>query len=428
MNAIDRLVRSNGYKKFMAKLYGWGAAVVIFGALFKILHLPGANIMLILGMGTEVLIFFFSAFEPLHVEYNWALVYPELAIANEEETVEPTKRERKKIAAAKGDSTTQQLDKMLEEAKIGPELIESLASGMRNLGENAKKLAGVSDAAVATDAFVGNMTKAAESVRNLSLKYDKVAASIETDNKNFKLFYYPFIVFVVVAMTNAVNLTDGLDGLAAGTSAIASLCIAYVAYIHGMYLVAGAMLAVAGGALGFLPYNFHPAKIFMGDSGSLFLGFMLATLSVLGTVKSATLIAIVMPVFVLGLPIFDTGFAIIRRLINKQKIMSPDKQHLHHRLMSLGYGQRRATLMIYCVSAIMGIAAILYSRQLYLETLGLFAITCLMIYIFMTDAEHKIPVIKKEKLAKETMTPCEIADNAAREYEEIKEKIDNAEI
>ena len=166
----------------------------------------------------------------------------------------------------------------------------------------------------------------------------------------------------------------------------------------------------------------------MGDSGSLFLGFMLATLSVLGTVKSATLIAIVMPVFVLGLPIFDTGFAIIRRLINKQKIMSPDKQHLHHRLMSLGYGQRRATLMIYCVSAIMGIAAILYSRQLYLETLGLFAITCLMIYIFMTDAEHKIPVIKKEKLAKETMTPCEIADNAAREYEEIKEKIDNAEI
>lgn len=179
MNAIDRLVRSNGYKNFMAKLYGWGAAVVIVGALFKILHWPGANIMLMVGMFTEAVIFFLSAFEPPHVEFNWALVYPELAIGTEENE-EPTKREKKKIA--KTDSTTQQLDKMLEEAKIGPELIESLASGMRNLSENAKKLSGVSDAAVATDSFVGNMTKAAESVRNLTLKYDKVAASIETDN------------------------------------------------------------------------------------------------------------------------------------------------------------------------------------------------------------------------------------------------------
>jgi len=179
MNAIDRLVRSNGYKNFMAKLYGWGAAVVIVGALFKILHWPGANIMLMVGMFTEAVIFFLSAFEPPHVEFNWALVYPELAIGTEGNE-EPTKREKKKIA--KTDSTTQQLDKMLEEAKIGPELIESLASGMRNLSENAKKLSGVSDAAVATDSFVGNMTKAAESVRNLTLKYDKVAASIETDN------------------------------------------------------------------------------------------------------------------------------------------------------------------------------------------------------------------------------------------------------
>ena len=165
MNAIDRLVRSNTYKNIMAKLYGWGAAVVIFGALFKILHLPGANIMLIIGMGTEVAIFFFSAFEPLHVEYNWALVYPELAIADE--NAEPTRKERKK--EVKGATPTQQLDKMLEEAKIGPELIESLAVGMKNLGDNAKKLAGVSDAAVATDAFVGNMTQAAGGVGDLSL-------------------------------------------------------------------------------------------------------------------------------------------------------------------------------------------------------------------------------------------------------------------
>lgn len=200
MNFIDRLVRSNTYKNIMAKLYGWGAAVVIFGALFKILHLPGANIMLIIGMGTEVAIFFFSAFEPLHVEYNWALVYPELAIADENE--EPTRKERKK--EVKGATPTQQLDKMLEEAKIGPELIESLAVGMKNLGDNAKKLAGVSDAAVATDAFVGNMTKAAESVRNLSLKYDKVASTLEADG-NASMAYSESLKRATTAINQMAN-------------------------------------------------------------------------------------------------------------------------------------------------------------------------------------------------------------------------------
>jgi gliding motility-associated protein GldL len=184
----------------MAKLYGWGAAVVIFGALFKILHLPGANIMLIIGMGTEVAIFFFSAFEPLHVEYNWALVYPELAIADE--NAEPTRKERKK--EVKGATPTQQLDKMLEEAKIGPELIESLAVGMKNLGDNAKKLAGVSDAAVATDAFVGNMTKAAESVRNLSLKYDKVASTLEADG-NASMAYSESLKRATTAINQMAN-------------------------------------------------------------------------------------------------------------------------------------------------------------------------------------------------------------------------------
>ena len=200
MNFIDRLVRSNTYKNIMAKLYGWGAAVVIFGALFKILHLPGANIMLIIGMGTEVAIFFFSAFEPLHVEYNWALVYPELAIADE--NAEPTRKERKK--EVKGATPTQQLDKMLEEAKIGPELIESLAVGMKNLGDNAKKLAGVSDAAVATDAFVGNMTKAAESVRNLSLKYDKVASTLEADG-NASMAYSESLKRATTAINQMAN-------------------------------------------------------------------------------------------------------------------------------------------------------------------------------------------------------------------------------
>jgi gliding motility-associated protein GldL len=169
---LNELVRSKGYKNFMAKLYGWGAAVVIMGALFKILHFPGANIMLMLGMGTESIIFFCSAFEPLHVEYNWALVYPQLAIGHDDD------KKKKKVFTG---TVTQQLDSALQEAKIGPELLESLAAGMQNLSDNAKKLTGVSDAVAVTDGFVSSLSKAAESVRNLSVSYDKTADAISAN-------------------------------------------------------------------------------------------------------------------------------------------------------------------------------------------------------------------------------------------------------
>ena len=172
---LYNLVRSKGYKNFMAKLYGIGAAVVILGALFKILHLQGANIMLIAGMGTEAIIFIFSAFEPLHVEYNWALVYPELAIGNEEELKPVTKKAKKEVPTG---TVTQQLDKMLEEAKIGPELIESLATGMRNLSENAKKISGTADAAAATDGYIANLTKAGEKAKDLSVQYEKTTNAL----------------------------------------------------------------------------------------------------------------------------------------------------------------------------------------------------------------------------------------------------------
>lgn len=174
---LDKLVRSKGYKNFMAKLYGWGASVVILGALFKIMHFSGAGVMLMVGMGTEALIFFMSAFEPLHVDYNWALVYPELAAGDEIETT--TSKTKKSLPSG---TPTQQLDKMLTEAKVGPELIESLATGMRNLADNAKKLSGTADAAAVTDAYAANMTKAAESVRNLTLQYDKTTAALQKDS------------------------------------------------------------------------------------------------------------------------------------------------------------------------------------------------------------------------------------------------------
>lgn len=218
-----------------------------------------------------------------------------------------------------------------------------------------------------------------------------------------------FIVTVlwIVGITNTINLIDGLDGLAAGVAAIASLSIAYVAYIHGdkfgFMLVCMGMMAVAGGSLGFLPYNFYPAKTFLGDGGSLFLGFMIAVLSVVGPLKRSTLIAVVVPVMVLGIPIFDTFFAIFRRVINKRPIMQADKGHLHHRLMESGYGQRRAVLMLYGISGVMGMAAVLMSRELIKDAFVLVIIACIYLYVFLTDPNHnhKMPKIKAVNIEKE---------------------------
>ena len=195
---LNELVRSKGYKNFMSKLYGLGAAVVILGALFKILHLPGANIMLMLGMGTESVIFAFSAFEPLHVEYNWALVYPQLAMGED--------HDKKGKRFGEG-SITQQLDRALEEAKIGPDLLESLASGMRNLGENAKQLSGVSDSVAATDDFVSSLSKATESVRNAGASYEKTAEALGA-NSEMTIEYFQKVEQATGAVDKLANLYE----------------------------------------------------------------------------------------------------------------------------------------------------------------------------------------------------------------------------
>lgn len=204
-------------------------------------------------------------------------------------------------------------------------------------------------------------------------------------------YFFPWIVSLIVTViwivgiTNTINLVDGLDGLAAGVAFIASISIGYIAFIHGRLDVCMAMLAMAGGALGFLPFNFNPAKIFMGDGGSLFLGFMLAGLSVMSPMKSATMLATVVPVLVLAIPIFDTAFAILRRIINKRPIMEADKGHLHHRIMAVGLGQRRTVLTLYGISGVMGVAAILISRDLFIESALLVIIAATLIYVFLTD-------------------------------------------
>ncbi|MEO7089496.1 MAG: gliding motility protein GldL [Bacteroidia bacterium] len=159
----------------MAKLYGLGASVVIIGALFKIQHYPGAGIMLIIGLSTEALIFAFSAFEPIHEEVDWSLVYPELAGMHDEEG-----EEHKKIADSKADelTVTEQLDNMLEEAKIGPELIQSLGDGLRSLGDQASKLNNITDASVATNEYVSKVKSAAKNVGELSESYSRAAESL----------------------------------------------------------------------------------------------------------------------------------------------------------------------------------------------------------------------------------------------------------
>ena len=230
---------------------------------------------------------------------------------------------------------------------------------------------------------------------------------------------YIVTVIWLVAITNAVNLVDGLDGLAAGISAISALSIAYISYIHGWYGPTICMMVLAGACIGFLPFNFHPAKTFMGDGGSQLLGFSIAALSILGTVKSATVVAVVIPVLVLGLPIIDTAMAIVRRTIRHQSIASADKEHLHHRILRAGFGQRRAVLLMYSVSGIMGIMAILYSRDLFIECIGLAFIAAMIIGVLMTDTRTNKVSLRGYRILKELP---DAPRPKVKEEEEIKRK------
>lgn len=157
----------------MPKVYGIGAAVVIVGALFKILHLPGAGLMLGVGLTTEAIIFLLSAFEPQHAELDWSRVYPELA-----EEYEAPKGAPRKAVAAQGAGTSQQLDKMLADAKVGPELIQSLGKGMTNLAESAKKMSNLSDAAVATNDYAKNVQVASKSLTDMNKSYASTAQAM----------------------------------------------------------------------------------------------------------------------------------------------------------------------------------------------------------------------------------------------------------
>ena len=203
--------------------------------------------------------------------------------------------------------------------------------------------------------------------------------NILSDNPYWSLgaWSIPVTVIWIVAITNAVNLIDGLDGLAVGVATISSLTMLVIAMLVSENVVALTMAALAGGCIGFMPYNQNPAKIFMGDTGSTFLGFVLATVSIQGLFKFYTIISFAVPFLMLGLPLFDTCFAILRRLSKGQNPMSPDRSHVHHRLIDMGFNQKQAVGILYVISAILGLSAVVLTTSGALKAMVLLCALCL---------------------------------------------------
>lgn len=215
---------------------------------------------------------------------------------------------------------------------------------------------------------------------------------------NFFGNYIPFngifsavvTVIWIVAVTNAVNLIDGLDGLACGVSTISAFSILTFALIQGNYGIALLVAILAGSCLGFLPYNRNPASIFMGDTGALFLGYTLAVVSVTGLFKVDAFVSFWIPFLIFALPLADTMFATIRRIIHRQPIFSPDRGHFHHKLIDIGFSQKQAVSVLYSVSALFSISAITFSEEKILASVLIILVSFIVGFfnykIFVGDA------------------------------------------
>lgn len=173
----------------------------------------------------------------------------------------------------------------------------------------------------------------------------------------------PITIIWIVAITNAVNLIDGLDGLAVGVSAIACMTMLAVSLLIGEVPIAILLAVLAGACVGFMPFNLNPASIFMGDTGSTFLGFMLATLSIQGMFKVYAIISFAVPFLILGLPIFDTAFAFTRRILSGRSPFSPDRGHVHHRLIDMGFNQKQTVAILYIISTVLGLLAVVLTTS-----------------------------------------------------------------
>ena len=218
---------------------------------------------------------------------------------------------------------------------------------------------------------------------------------------NFGIFAYPLTILFIVACTNIINLIDGLDGLSSGISSIFYLSTVIICFFQSRFMELELILALImlGSTLGFLIHNFHPAKIFAGDSGALFMGFTIAVISLLGF-KTTAITSIFIPLMILAVPILDTLFAIIRRLLKHQSISTPDKQHLHHQLLKMKFSHRNTVLIIYLITALFSTASILYTlhdnQDVFIGRIiyGILMIL-VVIFVFKTD----IITSRKEKVS-----------------------------
>lgn len=198
---------------------------------------------------------------------------------------------------------------------------------------------------------------------------------------DFGWFSWPFTLLWIVGVTNAVNLSDGLDGLAAGISAITCGVLAILALRNNDPVMAVAMLALLGSLTGFLFFNFDPARVFMGDSGSLLLGFTIASSSVLCATKTETIVGLALPVLALGIPIFDTLFSMLRRFLERRSMFAPDRSHFHHRLLALGFKQRHAVITMYVVTLVVTGLGMLMLLTRNVQTVVVFA--CILVLLVL---------------------------------------------
>ena len=231
----------------------------------------------------------------------------------------------------------------------------------------------------------------------------------------------PFTVLWIVAITNSVNLIDGLDGLANGVSAISATTMLVIALTGGQAEVSLVLGALVGASLGFMPYNMNPAKMFMGDTGATFLGYILATMSIQGLFKYYAVISFVVPFLILGLPIFDTAFAFIRRIAHGQSPMHADRSHIHHRLIDMGLNQKQAVATLYVISAILGLSAVVLTTSGEQKAMILFAALCIVAAV---AARVVFPREVREELHEELEEMKEHGHHLEEKIEEKKERKD----
>ena len=233
----------------------------------------------------------------------------------------------------------------------------------------------------------------------------------------------PITVLWIVGITNAVNLIDGLDGLACGVSTISAISMLVIALLVSESDVALVMASLVGACLGFLPFNRNPAKMFMGDTGSTFLGYILATISIQGLFKYYAIVSFAVPFLILGLPMFDTLFAIIRRLAHGQNPMAPDRGHIHHRLIDMGLNQKQAVAALYVISSILGLSAVVLTSSgaikamLFLMALAVAAFLASRV-IFHRDIDKALQAEKAAAKNAEAAAPAENESEAAAEAPE----------